>query len=83
MGNGAWVMGNGEWGIGNGERIITNYQLPITNYQLPITNSQSPIFDYRYCDKVLVKVVLGTAPTTVSTCRPPLNTNSVGMLRIP
>ncbi len=38
---------------------------------------------YKYCDKVLVKVAFGTAPTTVSTCRPPLKTISVGILRIP
>jgi hypothetical protein len=47
----------------------------------PMPHPQYP--DYRYCAKVLVRVVFGTAPTTVSTCRPPLKTNSVGMLRIP
>ena len=37
----------------------------------------------RYFEMVPLSVALGTAPTTVSTFWPPLNTIRVGMLRIP
>ncbi len=40
-----------------------------------------PCSQDRCCAKVLLKVVFGTAPTTVLTCPPPLNAIKVGIPR--
>ncbi len=82
MGIGHWAMGIGQCPMGiKDARFLIRVLYLIALFPCPMPHALCP--DYRYCAKVLVKVVLGTAPTTVSTCRPSLNTNSVGMLRIP
>ncbi len=64
-------------------RKLLNKDLPKSKADERLKWILLPIEFQRYFSKVLANVVLGTAPTTISTFCPSLKIINVGMLRIP
>ena len=62
---------------------IAHAVIDYTKVQAQSINPFERRMPQRYFEIVPERVALGTAPTTVSTFWPPLNTISVGMLRMP
>jgi hypothetical protein len=64
-------------------RKLLNKDLPKSKANRSLKMILISIEFQRYFSNVLANVVLGTAPTTISTFCPPLKIINVGMLRIP
>ena len=64
-------------------RKLLNKDLPKSKANRKLKRIVLPIEFQRYFSKVWANVVLGTAPTTISTFCPSLKIIKVGMLRMP